>query len=82
MTKEKFQKIVKLHSEESELLGSKTFLVDKKLKRIICYPIERKVLYCISKISKKDKIIKNELSNKEKELSIVLNNETYKVRWS
>ena len=66
-------KIVKLHSEESELLGSKTFLVDKKLKRIICYPIERKVLYCISKISKKDKIIKNEYYLVNRTLSDLIN---------
>ncbi len=51
--------LVKLHSTESELLKDRTFLVDKKNKKIICYPIERKVLYCISKIGKKDKIVKD-----------------------
>ena len=45
-------KLVKLNSEESKMLGNKTFLVEKNKKRIICYPIERKLLYCISKISK------------------------------
>ncbi|MCI8471173.1 MAG: hypothetical protein HFJ35_06940 [Clostridia bacterium] len=52
-------KIVTLHSKESEMLGNKTFLVEKNKKRIISYPIERKVLYCLSKISKKEKIIKD-----------------------
>ena len=52
-------KIVKLNSKESEMLGNKTFLVEKNKKRIICYPIERKLLYCIAKISKKEKIIKD-----------------------
>ena len=41
------------------MLGNKTFLVEKTKKRIICQNIERKVLYCISKISKKDKIIQD-----------------------
>ena len=32
-------KIIKLNSEESKMLGNKTFLVEKNRKRIICYPI-------------------------------------------
>lgn len=52
-------KIVRINSEESKLLGKTTVIVDKKNKKIITYPIERKVLYALSKISKKDKIIKN-----------------------
>ena len=52
-------KIVKMNSSEKEILGNKTFLIDKRNKTIIVYPIERKVLYAISKISKKDKIIKD-----------------------
>ncbi len=51
--------ICKIHSKESEILGNKSFLVEKDTKRIICYPIERKLLYCIAKISKHDEIIKN-----------------------
>ena len=38
-------KVVKLNSIESEMLGNKTFLVEKNKKRIICYQIERKLLY-------------------------------------
>ena len=46
-------KVIRLNSKESKILGNKTFLVQKDKKNIICYPIERKLLYCISKISKK-----------------------------
>lgn len=52
-------KLIKPNSEESKIIGNRTFLVEKNKKRIICYSIERKLLYCISKISKKDKIIKD-----------------------
>ena len=50
-------KLIKPNSEESEILNGKSFLVEKKRKMIFCYPIERKVLYCIIKISQRDKII-------------------------
>ena len=52
--------ICKMNSKEVNILGDRTFLVDKENKRIICYPIERKLLYCIAKISKKDAIIKKD----------------------
>ena len=64
-------KLVKLNSEESKILGNKTFLVEKKIKKIICYPIERKILYCIAKISKQDKIVKdnnNKIEANKKEI--------------
>ena len=66
-------KIVKLKSEESEILGNKTFLVDKENKRIICYPIERKLLYCIYKISKNTEIINNNYEIIAKPLSNLIN---------
>lgn len=66
-------KIVKLNSEENEILGNKTFLVEKENKRIICYPIERKLLYCISKISKNDKIINEKYEIIDKTLSDLIN---------
>ena len=66
-------KIVKLNSEESEMLGNKTFLVEKDKKRIICYPIERKLLYCISKINKNEKIIKDNYPIIDKTLSDLIN---------
>lgn len=66
-------KVVKLNSKESEMLGNKTFLVDKNKKRIICYPIERKLLYCISKINKNEKIIKDNYYVINKTLSDLIN---------
>lgn len=66
-------KLVKLHSRESEMLGNKTFLVEKSKKRIICYPIERKLLYCIAKISRRTKIIKDNYPIINKTLSDLIN---------
>lgn len=66
-------KVLKLNSKESEMLGNKTFLVEKTKKRIICYPIERKLLYCISKISKNEKIIKDNYYIIDKTLSDLIN---------
>ncbi len=66
-------KVVKLNSIESELLGDKTFLVEKEKKRIICYPMERKLLYCIAKVSKKENIIKNNYYIIDKTLTDLLN---------
>lgn len=66
-------KIVKLNTKESELLGDKTFLVEKASKRIICYPMERKLLYCIGKINKKEKIVKEKYSIISKTLTDLIN---------
>lgn len=66
-------KVVKLNSKESEMLGNKTFLVEREKKRIICYPIERKLLYCIAKINKHEKIIKENYYVIDKTLSDLIN---------
>lgn len=66
-------KVIKLNSKESEILGNKTFLVEKNRKRIICYPIERKLLYCIAKIDKKEKIIKDNYLVIDKTLTDLIN---------
>ena len=66
-------KIVRLNSEEDDILGNKTFLIDKENKRIICYPIERKLLYCIYKISKNTEIINNNYEIIGKPLSNLIN---------
>lgn len=66
-------KVVKLNSKESEMLGTKTFLVEKDKKRIICYPIERKLLYCIAKINKNETIIKENYPIIDKTLSDLIN---------
>lgn len=66
-------RLVKLNSEESKILKNHTFLIQKNKKKIICYPIERKLLYCISKISKKDIIVKEEYFLISKTLSDLIN---------
>lgn len=66
-------KIVKLNAKESEILGNKTFIVEKTRKRIICYPIERKLLYCIAKINKNEKIIKDNYYVIDRTLSDLIN---------
>ena len=66
-------KLVKPYSEESQIIGNKTFLVEKNKKRIICHNIERKLLYCISKINKKDKIIKDKYFVVDETLSNLIN---------
>lgn len=66
-------KLIRPNSEESEILHGKTFLVDKKRKLIFCYPIERKLLYSISKISKKDKIIQEKYFLIDETLSDLIN---------
>ena len=65
--------LIRLNSEQSKMMGNRTFLIDKKNKRIICYPIERKILYAISKISKNDKIIKDKYFLIDKTLSNLIN---------
>ncbi len=66
-------KVVKLNSKEAQMLGTKTFLVEKGKKRIVCYPIERKLLYCIAKIDKHEKIIKDNYGLIDKTLSDLIN---------
>ena len=65
-------KIVKINSKEAEILGNKQFIVDKNNKSIICYPIERNLLYCIFEIGKKDKIVKDKYYLIDKTISNLL----------
>lgn len=67
-------KLVKPGSKEGrKLLENRTFLVEKAENRIICFPIERKLLYCISKISKKDIIINEKYFLANETLSELIN---------
>ena len=66
-------KIVKPNSKKAEELGNRTFLIDKQTKSIICYPIERKLLYSISKISNQENIIKNKYILVNNTLSNLIN---------
>lgn len=65
--------IVKPGSDEINMLGERTFLVDAENKKIMCYPIERKLLYCISKIDKNQEIIRNEKFLINKTISNLIN---------
>lgn len=65
--------LVKPSNEKTEILNGKTFMIDKRKKEIVCYPIERKVLYCIAKISKNDKIIKDKYFLIDQTLSNTIN---------
>ena len=66
-------KIVKMSDEQNKIPNKKTYIVDKNNKKIVAYPIERKILYAISKISKKDKIIKDDYFLINETLSELIN---------
>lgn len=51
--------ITKMDTKNTKIPPKGTFYIDKQKKEIECYPIERKILYAIWKIGKKDKIINN-----------------------
>ena len=66
-------RLVKPNSEESKIIGNRTFLVEKRKGIIICYPIEGKLLYCIAKISNNDKIVKDKYFLVNRSLSNLIN---------
>ena len=65
--------IIKMSDEENRLPKNKTYIIDKKTKSIIAYPIDRKLLYAITKIGKKDKIIKDDYFLINETLSDLIN---------
>ena len=66
-------KIIKMNDKESQIPENKTYIINKEKKEIISYPIERKLLYAIAKIGKKDKIIKEDYYVIDKTLSELIN---------
>ena len=52
-------KLVRMDSENSRIPKHGTFFIDTKNKELECYPIERKMLYAIWKMGKKERIIKS-----------------------
>ncbi len=56
-----------------ENVENRTFIVNKERKEILCYPIARKLLYCISKIQKSEDIIKTEIDLLNKTLTNTIN---------
>ena len=65
-------KIIK-PSEQSELLKDRTFKINKSTKEIMCLPIARKLLYSVSKISNKERIIVDKYFLIDRTLSNTLN---------
>ena len=66
-------KIIKMNDEKNKIPNNKTYIIDKEKKEIIAYPIERKVLYAIGKIGKKEKIIKDDYFIINETLSELIN---------
>lgn len=66
-------KIIKMSDEQNKIPDNKTYIINKEKKEIISYPIERKLLYAIAKIGKKDKIIKDDYFLINKTLSELIN---------
>lgn len=66
-------KIAKLNSKEGEKIGNKETLVDSKNKKIICYPVERKLLYSISQIGNQSRILKSKYFVVNRTMSNMIN---------
>ncbi len=66
-------KIVKMSDEQKQISNNKTYVINKEKKEIIAYPIERKLLYAIAKMGKKDKIIKDKYFLINETLSELIN---------
>ena len=66
-------KIINMKEQENKIGKGKTFVIDKENKEIECYPIERKLLYAISKIAKPDKIVKDKYYVINETLSDLIN---------
>lgn len=66
-------KIIKMSDTDNKIPNKKTYIIDKDKKEIISYPIERKILYAIAKISKKDKIVKDDYFLINETLSNLIN---------
>ena len=67
------ERLVVLKQGEDDILENRTFIVNKEKREIISYPIERKLLYAISKINKKDIIINDKYQFMDKMLSDAIN---------
>lgn len=72
MINDKCNKIDVINQKEQDM-KNRTFYIDKKNKAIKCYPIERKLLYAISKISKNDTIVKSKNHLLQKSISDLIN---------
>lgn len=67
------ENITFVNRSNKEELKDKNYIIDKKNRSIICYPIENKLLYCLSEIRKLDNIVLNEDKLLNKSLTDVIN---------
>lgn len=60
------QNITFINRSNKEELKGKSYIIDKKNRNIMCYPMENKLLYCLAEMRKLDDIVrtKDELINK------------------
>lgn len=65
--------IIKMSDKTGIIPDNKTYIINKEEKQIISYPIERKLLYAIAKIGKKEKIVKDEYFIINETLSNLIN---------
>ncbi len=72
---EKECNIIKLvkKTDEEKIPNNKTFFIDKKRKIVMCEPIERKLMYCLSKIEKQEFIVKDKYPIIDKAISELIN---------
>ena len=66
-------KIIRMNTKNSRIPPNGTFYIDKQKNAIECYLIERKILYAIWKIGKKERIINNKYYLIDTALSDLLN---------
>ena len=69
---DKFE-VIRMSDNTGKIPENKTFVINKEKKEIIAYPIERKVLYAIAKIGKKDKIVKDDYYILDETISNMIN---------
>lgn len=65
--------IIKMSDKNNKIPENKTYIIDKEQKKIITYPIERKILYAIAKMGNKEKILRDEYFLLNKTISDLLN---------
>ena len=66
-------KILNMTNNQNIIPENRTYIINKKEKEIIAYPIERKILYAIAKMGKKERIIKDEYYLINETLSDLIN---------
>ena len=66
-------KLVTPNSKQKLNMESRTFRIDKEKKRIICLNVDRKLLYCLFKIAKKENIVNDKYLIIDRTISDLIN---------